>query len=613
MIPPQSSAETADTAMTETEGVTDTVEETTVTTKATEADPVPQLERAAPVKLDSPENISAFVSGKWFLEDTKTGEDYASFDIAEDGTTTFTRLSDGFKASGTLVFETDDTDSMAKTMRFMWTCPELSTEVLPEDQREYYEAGTMEDTASGLCYIGRTDGEDLLYMEEVGNGDSMSSYYLFAAPSWDESRSRRYNFHWVLHRENGVRVDEPIKKDKEFYALCWRHENGEVLLQELDHNEETVQDDYSERRYIAGNFASDTVHLSGAAEYDLSDRISDENFLYPDTWDREMPVAVYKVCTDDKGTVISMDETDRFYYGKYQFGLAEPEISYEGTTFIYNDAEYVLSEYGMNQIMGTEQVGDKIVIEGHVNPHWSVYAVFDLYSGRIDPLVGANLTWYNDDIYTCLYSKQNDVMNYSGDVLFTAPGEVFDIHFSDDRLQAEIEYADPENPNIMLTSSFDLPYEDDEAKYLYEDFMFDRLPSKWRRFMEFAPKNAGMFIITEPSENILSFMGYPVREDIAGDAQQVVMAVSLYDDAKIQLRHGTYDASSGGVWKDSGSGEEYELEKGAALAYYVDIPEGVPENYIHLYTDDIGIDWNVTTISGQYPQTCTFVQVEAMG
>ena len=122
-----------------------------------------------------------------------------------------------------------------------------------------------------------------------------------------------------------------------------------------------------------------------------------------------------------------------------------------------------------------------------------------------------------------------------------------------------------------------------------------------------------MFIITGPSENILSFMGYPVREDIAGDAQQVVMAVSLYDDAKIQLRHGTYDASSGGVWKDSGSGEEYELEKGAALAYYVDIPEGVPENYIHLYTDDIGIDWNVTTISGQYPQTCTFVQVEAMG
>ena len=96
------------------------------------------------------------------------------------------------------------------------------------------------------------------------------------------------------------------------------------------------------------------------------------------------------------------------------------EYSFDRTTFYYGDSSYDLTSRceAINSILSVAPVGEKLVIECHVGPKNGVYCIFDTKSKAFDTdLVGANLTWYNDDITTSVYSFWSDVYAYDGSIV----------------------------------------------------------------------------------------------------------------------------------------------------------------------------------------------------
>ena len=564
--------------------ITTVSEETAASETVTE-----QTETAAdntPVSLASNEDILSFMQGTWYLSDKYEDRDYLSLEVSADGSVTAKRLTDGVSASGRISFDLDTYSSDGLTP--------IGYE-LTLDQVPGAFVGTndsfFDNTSSGLCQFARKGGEDMAYMSEVGNGGSLVALHVM------NDSSDGMETDWVMHRKNGSAPAEPIK-DSEFYAFCWK--NGDnLVLSPVEHTSSQMENEYTGASFMGGYFTSKGSTLADAAEYDMSYRIDSADLFNTAIFYRIHPLAVYKVWTDSDGQVYAIEETDTAFYGAYRFESVTLPYSYDGTVFRYGETDYDLHEMGYfaNAIMDCQTVGDKILIEGHINPHKSEYLIFDTASCDFRPIYGCDLIWKDDDLYTAVYSDYNCILSLSGAVLYNGDSEILEMSFTDD---GNIAYTCEDGSEGTIDRSDD----PDRALYAYEDYLSMPCASRWMKFMEYAPANSAMFIITSPDTYMSQHLGY--EHD-----PETIAAVSLANGATVRLDSGTLGDDM--IWQNSGHGDEYTFDKGMVRMWETPIPEGVPSKYVYMYTPDYSVNWNVCTISGMTGQKSCFVQIEAMG
>ncbi|MBQ3378414.1 MAG: hypothetical protein IJG50_00950 [Clostridia bacterium] len=132
-----------------------------------------------------------------------------------------------------------------------------------------------------------------------------------------------------------------------------------------------------------------------------------------------------------------------------------PELAdygYDGTIFTYDGVDYDMSEIAppTNAVMKAVPAGKNIVVEGHINPNMSAYAVFDSDTREFgDIIYGTNFIWYDDDVSTGVYASWNEVCLYDGTLIASlelGEGEViYDLAFSDDRASVNITILNDTN------------------------------------------------------------------------------------------------------------------------------------------------------------------------
>ena len=129
----------------------------------------------AKADLTDEASIRAFLTGEWGFTDLETGEDYATVTFAEDGSLTFTRLSDQASCTGTIGFERNYTGEEECPDYFNLTLNGIE-DLVGEDLS--IEPDESCDT-SGKFYIGSGETEDYLFLNEIGNGDTWISLEVF--------------------------------------------------------------------------------------------------------------------------------------------------------------------------------------------------------------------------------------------------------------------------------------------------------------------------------------------------------------------------------------------------------------------------------------------------
>lgn len=97
-----------------------------------------------------------------------------------------------------------------------------------------------------------------------------------------------------------------------------------------------------------------------------------------------------------------------------------PEEDPGGIWFTYNGKNYDLREReeNVNALMGETPAGEMLVVEGHINPNTAYYGIFDTKTKAfVKDILGANLTWRDDDITTAVYTFHSGVYDYGGTLL----------------------------------------------------------------------------------------------------------------------------------------------------------------------------------------------------
>ncbi|MCR5010980.1 MAG: hypothetical protein K6A72_01425 [Lachnospiraceae bacterium] len=150
---------------------------------------------------------------------------------------------------------------------------------------------------------------------------------------------------------------------------------------------------------------------------------------------------------------------------------------------------------------------------------------------------------------------------------------------------------------------------EDEAMYLYQTYYNDPTDENWDAFMAKAPKDAVLFIITNPPAGLEDFARSPVAID--GSAFDTVVAVALTDNTKLELGDGDVSFTDDGevLWTPSFEERLYtgSLNKGDYVAFRMVLPEGVPSRALSIYTPDAEGIFLVATLSGEWDQHSTFI------
>ena len=110
--------------------------------------------------------------------------------------------------------------------------------------------------------------------------------------------------------------------------------------------------------------------------------------------------------------VLDVDDTSR---PSAQIEMLDFEIN--DVYFTYDSKQFDLSERDsqINEITDCFQIGKYLVLEGHTGPKHNVYCVFNTDTQTFEKdIMGANLTWYNNDINTAVYSYWSQVFTYDG-------------------------------------------------------------------------------------------------------------------------------------------------------------------------------------------------------
>ena len=164
--------------------------------------------------------------------------------------------------------------------------------------------------------------------------------------------------------------------------------------------------------------------------------------------------------------VLDVDDTSR---PSAQIEMLDFEIN--DVYFTYDSKQFDLSERDsqINEITDCFQIGKYLVLEGHTGPKHNVYCVFNTDTQTFEKdIMGANLTWYNNDINTAVYSYWSQVFTYDGRCLasyeLNESEYFFSLEYSEDGTQihalivsnAEDERTEIISPNVCIAAYSDL-------------------------------------------------------------------------------------------------------------------------------------------------------------
>ncbi len=578
------------------------------------------------------DEILGFLEGTWRLKAKATGEDYSELTFDGKGGVKLRRLSDGISCEGEISIEeaywTGDAPIMNSYTLSFTDIPEEFTEksdtIYPEDRA----------VASGRFLIGRAPGEDLLYLEENGNGISYIAAALFNEneenPDFDNAE-----LSWLLHRKNSLDTSdaktaalfEPTAEDGEFYGFAWgRDEDGRILIQKVKYYAYMTFEDFTNRHFMAGEF----LHRNSiaAVPYTVRRRADLDGVLDTAAFDSSRALIMCRFTTDRMGRISSVRQVMKSYYGVYDLEDLDPDWSWNDECLIYNGSEYYPKDayiYGEENvdpamagpIMDCEQVGNWIVVTCHRNPHASLYFLFNMDTGNFERVLhGANLTWQGDDVTTAYYSFMDTVYNYKGHVFASVdfdPGEtceIMDLSFNDKGTMLEVEYSRFKNgKETQYSEEFELPEEDDRAMYLYADYLRRPTPERWKAFADEAPEDAAIYVMVNPPAEVRRYL--PWGETVTEGAADFAAAVPLLDDIKIFLCKYRMEVWDDEIdWVREKRIGEYEPAKGEAITWTLTVPEGIPTHGVETSRGSRKAQWMISPISGMSDVSGTFITEE---
>ncbi len=562
------------------------------------SDPMSVTEMGSdPIFDDTEAAIREFITGEWKLLNRDTNEDYASMVFAEDGSCTYTRLEDNASCTGKIYFE-KSTEKGGNPDGFRLELNGIGDFI---DVQETNSALTNSET-SGNYHIGIGEGRDYLYLAEIGNGDTEISLSVFNM--YDREDYIHWTNEWIFYRDNDVKSELAPVADENFYAFSWgRGDDGSVLLQKMKPYEFESYEEYTDRAYLAAYFG-ETEDL-GVRKYELGAGADTSTFLHEDEF-KKGTLYVYSVTTDSEGVISTITELDQSYYGMYDMGNLDPVFSYDDQTFYYNNSSFALKDFapGTNAITDCERVGDFIILQCHANPHYSDNIFFSIYSGDfVFDILGANLTYKDDDLSTAVYSVYNQIYDIWGNLIGSVQeGEVFGLTFTgDDTIGAEC-WAIIDGEEKTFTEEFEFESVDHSMFTYYRYLLTFNSCSHWSEFVKEAPADASALLMVNAPNMIYDRITRPyIYEQGALD---IIALVPLHNNQKAFFESTEPDAS-GNVTDKS---DDYDLEKGLTIQFTVTVPEGMPvKNLVIRNTEGKELIWPIAQISGRVPQRSMFL------
>lgn len=531
-----------------------------------------------PEEIDykSEKDLLDFLSGQWYLADRYTGEDYGIFNIRPDGSVEYFSMDGKDACEGQMGF----TNHTAK-----WSggfdMYEMSFSEVP---KEYNGGDDVFLTGSkGFFHIAQSRGTDYLYLEEIGNGGSELVYSVFRSPYVGSPEMS-----WVLHRDNEVTETGGERTDTVFYAMLWNNnDNNELLLQQMDMLRYETENEYTGFRYGSGVF-EDGDHTD-AVWYEVKDGADLSTVLYESAFYAAYPGRIYSVTVDSNGKVEKVAEVEHAGYGEYEVMPASQNITYSGINFSCNGIDYTLEDLGNvgNSIQDVTVMGDYAIIEAHLNPHRSIYTVYNMrLRWPTETIVGAALL-FGDEIWDYFYADMNTVYGGEGNAIYEADGtEIKALSFTDDEQHIKVEYW-KDDVTTVYEEIIDRPEVLNAPTFAYREFRRHQNAENWAKFMEYAPEDAVfMVMVNPPSDDVWDF--YQPKK-IGDGGSDVVYVIALQDETGVGF----------------GGGESITLDKGQMTNYSLTVPEGAPEYTIYAVapgkTGDKKAEWPVWTISGKDP------------
>lgn len=567
--------------VTENAAVPEVTESVEATTEAVTAEPEEKEEEFSATTLSTEEEIMAFIGGDWRLYDTGKNQEFASISFAPDGSFKFERDFDKTTCEGKLSFE--------------------KMYAGESDAPDYYLLSATGESR-GIFYICSAGDTDYLELEETGNGDSFVMAEIFRNGPYEGPSYENINRGCVLVRQRDKSVKAETKKNESFTAYAWkRNDDRNIWLQPMISHQRLDYNEFTERRFIGAYFSPETLE---ASPYELAEDL-DTSLLFRDKrFAGEHPLMMYNFLADESGKIIAMSEVDREIYGAYDLGEGNVEFSIndgaagDGLMFSYNGIDMDLTDLGpANALLDCTKVGEKIVIEGHINPHNSAYYVFDTNTCEFEAqCYGANFIYYEGDITTAVYSIWNEVYNYAGDLIGRFDeGEIYDLEFTDNNKAVKAvctNFVDGEE--FTEEKTFEIPDTGTRSMYYYADFAVGERYSAWARFIKDAPKNAKGFVFIRPRE----FMKYGLynSEILDEETEDNLVFVALYDDTEISVE------SEGNIISET------TLRKGEAIKYQVNIPEGIPVKNLIIKVNNEETEFPIGQLSGKDPVHCKFIE-----
>lgn len=548
------------------------------------------------ISFSTEDDIKKFLAGEWKYIFPKTGYEYATVIFEEDGTLTLIRDYDGTSCKGKISFSTNNSDSPSPDA-FSIELKNIQN-FLPESKREPV---TMDTETSGDFYIGTGAGQDYLYLEEIGNGDTWVSYCMLN-PYYGENE---FNFQtqWIFTRKNDRKDTMPPAKDADFYGFAWQSDDDGLFVQKMIPVETEEYDEYSDRHFTGAQFRmSDDA---GVRYYSYSADLDFSRCLYEKKLNSKYPFGIYGIVTDENGDISGLNEVDMALYGIYDMQDLEPKfsVSDDGKVFNYNNGSYKLEDFGSaaNAIMDCVKVGNWIILDCHVSPHIGQYLFFNTISGWVELTIdGSNLVWKNDDLSTAVYSSFNEVHDIWGNLIGGVPsgGEIYNLKLDGDNIEAEYMVIEDKTEKDSV-ERFEYEPVDGEM-FRYFEYLISRRNREWNSFIDSAPEGGAAFIMVNPPSCISNHIPY-IRTYVK-DALDTVAIVSMQDQEKIFL------GKTGTLYSDSGAAF-YETAKAELNAFTVTVPEGMATEDLVVRTvagrEDI--TWPVEQISGRTPQRSIFL------
>ena len=547
----------------------------------------------------SEEELFAFMEGEWDFINPVTLEDYAHMEIDDKGS--FVYGYTGSKESCTGEFVANHLYVEVEDVPLTFTVNVSGLDGMTFEYSGYVIED--EDSSDGKIYYGSCDGEDYIYMEETGNGDTFAGSVLFQDPNTVDGSFHMGSNSYIMHRKSDADTEAELK-DGEFYAWVWKADDKGLWAQEMKALTWDDENEYTGNRYTAAAFMPEEM---GSAYYEYSKDIDKKLLLNGRRLDMENPryMCLLKVSSD--GVIEDIQEVDDAFYGMYDLGDLDPEISFEGETFTYNGIDIDVSDLGGGmKINNVYSAYGKIIIECYISHHENSYLVFDKFRGEIvqEYFNGNNLTWIGDDFTTAIYSDGNEIRDLCGDLMYYIEcEEIESLEFTDDGKSVKCTYTiwdDKKQVEETKVETFELPERRDEAMNAYSDYMDSGRASDYRRFMEYAPDGAKFFVLTDPqiwTGDVLYVMGA-----LDESAVNKVMIVALSDNTYFEIKDDDGDIVA----------SDY-LDKGRGRAYLMTVSEGMPLYTVYVTTYDenfkeVVSTWDVTMISGETYQHCLFVE-----